>query len=127
MEKRQQLLVGVAVGALMIGAGVYYWLQHSEEPMPSPVVTTPSPSKPAKPTSSLPATQVAPGARVTTSNTRDNISINEEELDRLKAEQKDLRSRQQDLDAQLSDSDSLIKLKQEQIKQMQQKLATPGQ
>lgn len=108
-------LIIIAVIAVLVAAGAWFLLQEPEETQFTPPVANVI----APPLT--PPTPVVVNPTPSPANT-DVLALSEEEIDRIKAEQKELASRASDLESQVKDGQELIALKEKQIKDIEEQL-----
>ncbi|WLF84065.1 hypothetical protein [Moraxella sp. ZY210820] len=136
--KNKQTILAVAIAILVLGAGGYWFMNSSqEEPVvveqqPAPVqateITEPAPTSeptPTMPDNTAPVVEekVLVEESILSEPIAEDVSLQQEEIDKLKEIEKQLIEQKVNLEAQSQDVDELIRLKEEQIRLFEAELA----
>jgi hypothetical protein len=119
MEKRQALMV--AVLAVVVAAAGGFWWFTQQAPAEEEVMTVAAPVAPAAPPAPVIATPTTAGLAAAPAES-DAVALQEEALDKEKAEMDDLAARAADLEEQVRDGELIKEGKAQQIARLEAEL-----
>lgn len=136
--KNKQTILAVGIAVLALGAGGY-WFMNSSQEEPVAVEQQPVPAQATEITEPAPTSEQTPETPVNNTPTveekvlieesvlsepiAEDVSLQQEEIDKLKEIEKQLAEQKVNLEAQSQDVDELIRLKEEQIRLLEEELA----
>jgi hypothetical protein len=118
MEKRQALMIAVLALVLAAGGGFWWFTNQAEEPADAAVTAAP-PAAAAPAPATPPAPVTGPAATPAES---DAVALQEEVLDKEKAEIDELAARAADLEEQVRDGELILDGKAKQIEKLEAEL-----
>lgn len=128
--KNKQTILAVGIAVLALGAGGY-WFMNSSQEEPVAVEQQPAPAQATEITepaqtseqASIVEEKVLIEESVLSEPIAEDVSLQQEEIDKLKEIEKQLAEQKVNLEAQSQDVDELIRLKEEQIRLLEAELA----
>lgn len=126
MEKRQALIGGVAAVVLLAAGGFWWFTQAAPAPEAEMMTVAPKAAAPAQPPAPVVAAPTAPAAPAAKGAESDAVALNEEEVDRIKAEAADLAARAADLEEQVKDGEMILDAQAKKIAKLEEELKKSG-
>lgn len=120
MGKRNVLIVVMIL--VLIAAGGFWWFTQQDAAMAEDATATPAPTAARKPAPPEPAPPAAPAKPAES----DAVALQEEVLDKEKAEADDLAARAADLEEQVRDGEMILEARAKQIAKIEQELKELG-